>query len=93
MGAINVGRKASDPEESCFYISPIFILPKYQGQGIGYVAIQKAFEMYPDIKVRKLDTILQEKGNCHLYEKCGFQRIGEEQVINEKMTLINYEKR
>ena len=93
MGAINVGRKLHDPEESCFYISPLFVLPKYQNQGIGYVAIQKAFALYPEVRVWKLDTILQESGNCHLYEKCGFVRVGEEHVINEKMTLVDYEKR
>ena len=93
VGAINVGRKSSDPEESCFYISPLFVLPKYQNQGIGYVAIQKAFALYPEVRVWKLDTILQESGNCHLYEKCGFVRVGEEHVINEKMTLVDYEKR
>ena len=93
VGAVNIGRKASDPEESCIYISPIFILPKYQNQGIGYVAIQKAFLMYPDVKVWKLDTILQEPGNCHLYEKCGFVRVGEEHIINDKMTIIDYIKK
>lgn len=92
VGAINVGHKLSDPED-CLYISPIFILPKYQNQGIGYVAIQKTFMLYPDVKVWKLDTILQEHGNCHLYEKCGFVRVGEEHVVNEAMTLIDYEKR
>lgn len=93
VGAINVGRKTSDEEESCFYIGPLFILPKYQNQGIGYVAIQKAFSLYPDIKVWKLDTILQEPANCHLYEKCGFVRVGEEHIINDNMTLVDYEKR
>ena len=44
-------------------------------------------------KVWKLDTILQEPGNCHLYEKCGFVQVGEEHIINDKMTLIDYEKR
>ena len=93
VGAINVGKKLSDSEDNCFYISPLFILPKYQNQGIGYVAIQKAFILYPDVKVWKLDTILQELGNCHLYEKCGFVRVGEEHIINDKMTLVDYERR
>jgi len=93
VGAVNVGRKASDNEEACLYISPIFILPKYQNQGIGYMAIQKVFLLYPDTKVWKLETILQEPGNCHLYEKCGFVRVGEEHIVNENMTLIDYEKR
>ncbi len=93
VGAINVGSKASDSKEDFCFISPLFILPKYQNQGIGYVAIQKAFAMFPDKKLWKLETILQEEGNCHLYEKCGFVRVGEEHVINDKMTLIDYEKR
>ena len=93
VGAVNVGVKSSDPEENCYYISPIFILPKYQNQGIGYVAIRKIFEHYNDCKVWKLDTILQEKANCHLYEKCGFVRVGNEHIVNERMTLIDYEKR
>ena len=93
VGAINVGKKLSDPEKDCLYISPLFILPKYQNQGIGYVAVQKVFYLYPDAKVWKLDTILQEPGNCHLYEKCGFVRVGEAHIINDKMTLIDYEKR
>ena len=40
----------------------------------------------------RLDTIKQETGNCHLYEKCGFVRVGDDIVINEKMTLVNYVK-
>lgn len=89
VGALNAGNKGDDL--SAFYISPIFILPRYQNLGIGYVAIQKVFEQFPEAKTWKLDTILQEKGNCHLYEKCGFKRVGNEHVVNENMTLIDYE--
>ena len=92
VGAINIGNKSFEESKTCFYISPIFILPQYQNQGIGYVAIQKAFALYPEATVWKLDTILQESANCHLYEKCGFVKTGETYVINEFMTLINYER-
>ena len=90
VGVINIGNNNPNEKEVSF-ISPIFILPRYQNMGIGYTAIQKAFEMHPEVKTWKLDTILQEKGNCHLYEKCGFVRVGEEKIINDKMTLIDYE--
>ena len=90
VGVINIGH--NDPnEKKVSFISPIFVLPRYQNQGIAYVAIMKAFEMCPEVTTWKLDTILQEKGNCHLYEKCGFKRTGEEEVVNDKMTLIMYE--
>ena len=90
VGVINVGH--NDPEEKhVSFISPLFILPEYQNKGYGYVAIMKAFELYPDVTTWKLDTIKEEPANCHLYEKCGFVRVGEEKVINERMTLIDYE--
>ena len=92
VGAINIGHK--DPnEKKVSYISPIFVLPEFQNRGIGYVAIRKAFEILPDVTCWKLDTILQEPANCHLYEKCGFVRVGEEKPVNDKMTLIDYELR
>ena len=31
-----------------FYISPLYILPAFQNQGIGYGVIQKLFERYKD---------------------------------------------
>ena len=39
-----------------------------------------------------LDTILQEKGNCHLYEKLGYRQTGATHVVNERMTLVDYVK-
>jgi L-amino acid N-acyltransferase YncA len=60
--------------------------------GIGYTVLQKIFERYTDTHTWRLDTIKEENGNCHLYEKCGFVRVGEEHVINAYMTLVDYER-
>lgn len=78
--------------ENVNWISPIFVIPEFQNRGIAQRAIQKVFELYPETLTWKLDTIKQEVGNCHLYEKCGFVRSGTEEVINEQMTLVEYEK-
>ena len=40
----------------------------------------------------ELDTILQEKGNCHLYEKMGYRKTGKMEKVNERMTLVFYRK-
>ena len=72
-------------------ISPLFILPQYRNQGIAQQAIKRAEELYGD-KDWVLSTILQEKGNCHLYEKAGYHPTGETREINSKMTLIFYKK-
>ena len=66
-------------------ISPIFILPEYRGQGLAQKAIHGQEEW-------ELDTILQEPKNCYLYEKMGYRRTGGEKVINDKLTLVFYEK-
>jgi hypothetical protein len=40
----------------------------------------------------ELNTILEETGNCRLYEKLGYRRTGEYERINERMTLVYYRK-
>ena len=72
-------------------ISPIFILPQFQNQGIAQKAIVKAEELHGSM-IWELDTILQEKGNCHLYEKMGYHQTGKTKVVNERMTLVGYQK-
>lgn len=79
--------------ENVNWIFPIFIIPKFQNKGISNTVIEQLFDIYPDIIEWRLDTIKQETGNCHLYEKCGFVRVGEDIVVNEKMTLVDYVKK
>lgn len=73
-------------------ISPIFILPQFQGRGIAQEAIRLCEEAHGK-EHWELDTILQEPGNCHLYEKMGYRRTGRTEVVNERLTLVFYEKR
>lgn len=72
-------------------ISPIFIMKEFRGRGYAQQAIQLAEEIHGSFGW-ELDTILQEKGNCHLYEKLGYKRTGETNVVNERMTLVFYHK-
>lgn len=78
--------------ENIKWISPIFIVPEWQNRGIAGKVIEKLFHIYPNVIEWRLDTIKQETGNCHLYEKYGFIRVGAETVVNENMTLIDYVK-
>ena len=88
-GAIRIARKI---EQDVLHFSPLFILPEYQNRGIGQAAVRGIFDLYPDAVTWRLDTIKQEEGNCHFYEKCGFIRTGDEHIVNENMTLVDYEK-
>ena len=72
-------------------ISPVFVLEQYRGQGIAQAAIDEAERIHGSIGWQ-LDTILEEAGNCYLYEKLGYRKTGKTEKINNKMTLIFYRK-
>ena len=72
-------------------ISPLFILPNFRGRGYATQAIIEAEKIHGD-KNWFLDTILQEEGNCALYEKMGYVATGKTEIINDRMTLVEYEK-
>ena len=72
-------------------ISPLWIMPSYRGRGYAREAIRAAEDIY-GTHHWELDTILQEKGNLHLYEKMGYHQTGKTARINERMDLVFYEK-
>ena len=72
-------------------ISPIFIMQEYRRKGYAQQAIMEAERIHGKNRW-KLDTILQEKGNCCLYEKLGYRQTGKTEKINDKMTIVFYEK-
>ena len=72
-------------------ISPVFIMKEFRGKGYAQKAIIAVEELHGRDNWA-LDTILQEAGNCYLYEKMGYCRTGVQEIINERMTIIGYEK-
>ena len=73
-------------------ISALAVHPQYQGQGIAQQALLEIEKKHSDTQRWFLDTIMQEPGNCHLYEKLGYKRTGKTEKMNENMTLVDYEK-
>lgn len=73
-------------------ISPIFIRKEHRNKGHAQKAIQLVEEMHGGSSW-ELETILQEKGNCYLYEKMGYHQTGKTEKINDKMTLVFYRKK
>ncbi len=88
IGAIRVVRLKNN---TC-RISPIFILPEYQGKGLAQQTILSIEKLYPQAAGWQLDTIKEEAKLCHLYEKMGYTRTGREEIIQEGMTLAYYAK-
>jgi len=79
-------------EEGQCRISPIFIIPEYQNKGIAQKVFQIIEEKYKPENGWNLDTILEEKGNCHLYERMGYKQTGKIEKIKEGMHIVFYEK-
>ena len=89
IGAIRIVRK----ENWRYRVSPIFILPEHQGKGIASATMQVVESLYANAIVWELDTILEEQKLCRLYEKLGYCKIGKVTKINERMTIVFYEKK
>ena len=89
-GAIRIVDKKENGKNK--RISPIFVLPEFQGKGVAQKAIRLCEEMHGN-ENWELETILQEPKNCHLYEKMGYCQTGKTKVINERLTLVFYEKK
>ena len=88
-GALHIVRKETN---GSLWISPIFVGPDHQGKGVAQTAMIMAEQKFAGDKVWELSTLAEEKGNCHLYEKLGYQWSGKEQKINERATLVYYKK-
>lgn len=73
-------------------VSALAVLPEYQNRGIAQKALRKIEKLHSHAKTWVLDTLMQEPGNCHLYEKLGYTQTGNSQIVNEQLTLVFYQK-
>ena len=88
VGAVRVVDKKDGSRKR---ISPLWIMEEFRGKGYAQDAIRAVEDIYGENNWC-LDTILQEKGNLHLYEKMGYRQTGRIEHINERMDIVFYEK-
>ena len=72
-------------------ISPIWIMPEHRNKGFAQEAILEAEKIFGSDNW-SLDTIVQEPGNIHLYEKLGYKQTDKIEHVNELMDLVYMEK-
>lgn len=78
--------------ESTCRIAPIFLVVKFQDNGFGKMTMMEIEKLYPHINCWQLETIKEEPQLCYFYEGLGYNKTGEVQIINDKMTIIHYSK-
>ena len=88
VGAIRVVDKKDGSRRR---VAPVFIMEPYRNKGIAQRTFSEIEKIHGENNW-KLDTIFQEKGNCHLYEKLGYKRVGELERINDRMDIVYYIK-
>lgn len=88
VGAVRIVNKNDGSRKR---ISPIWIMGEFRNKGYAQQAMTELENIYGSDHWC-LDTILQEKGNLHLYEKMGYVQTGKVEHINEKMDIVFYEK-
>ncbi|MBR4040572.1 MAG: GNAT family N-acetyltransferase [Clostridia bacterium] len=89
VGAIRIIDKKTSKERK--RISPVFILPSCRNRGAAQKAIAQA-ELIHGSENWALETILEEPQLCRLYEKLGYRATGQTQKINDRLTLVYYQK-
>lgn len=89
VGAIYV---QENPDKYNMKLHGIFIIPEYQDKGIGQKAIEYVEGLHDEATTWVLETPHDLKRNHHVYEKMGYVRTGEEDAVNENLTIIHYKK-
>lgn len=73
-------------------LSPICVLPEFQGKGYGRSAMLELEKLYPEAITWKLDTIAQEAHLCRFYESLGYRKTEKTETVQAGMDLVFYEK-
>ena len=66
-------------------VDRLYILPEYQGSGLGSKVLKSIEELFPEVNEWSLDTIQQSPRNHYFYEKNGYKLVGEDE--NERYYL------
>lgn len=73
-------------------VSPLYVLPMYQGMGYAQQAMELVETFFPQVSRWWVETIAEEEKLCRFYEKLGYRRTGGKMRVQPGMTLIDYEK-
>jgi len=88
IGAIWIFEK----ESKIFRVGILYILPEYQGKGVGQKALAMAENLHGDAKGWELECPEDLSVNRRCYEKAGYILTGEKEIINDRLTLLYYKK-
>ena len=86
-----IGIKHTAPRT--LFLGPIFIDPSFQNQKIAQKALKLIEDVFQSVDFFELATMVQEKGNIHLYEKNGYVVHGESKKVNDSLVILFFRKK
>ena len=86
-----VGSVRAEVHEGSCLIKKLIVHPDYQNRGIGSLLLTSIEQSFPRIKRFELFTGRESKRNDAFYKRRGYKPFTEK-TINEKLTLVGYEK-
>ena len=90
VGGLRIARERTEEGLPCCRVSPLFVLPEHQGQGIARQALLQAFALYPEATLWRLSAVLQERRTCRLYESLCFRRTQTVPTATPGMDIVYY---
>lgn len=90
VGGLRIVREQTEEGLPGCRISPLFVLPEHQGQGVASAALKAAFALYPEAVRWRISAILQERGTVRLYERHCFRRTLTEPTAYPGMDIVHF---
>ena len=84
-------KTALNPDEGRFYLSSLYVLPEYQGQGIGsrLLRVSEQFALALGLREVWLGVMLQNVAAVDWYRKLGFRFVREEPFTMGQTTVLH----
>ena len=85
-------RTAREPEENRYYVSSIYVLPQFQGHGIGRALMVRAAEEARGFKLDRLwvGVMVQNTQAGDWYKSMGYEIVRTEPFVMGKSTVDHY---
>ena len=71
----------------CVWVEELYVLPAYQGKGMGSRVFELLNAYYPDCCRFRLEVEPENEGAARLYRRLGYEALGYDQYVLERQEL------
>lgn len=68
----------------CVWVEELYVLPPYQGRGLGTQVFRLLEEYYPHCRRFRLEVEPENEGAARLYRRLGYQALGYDQYVKDR---------